>query len=62
MLRTRITRFYILTHHVLERRIQDNLKLGNRIVGNRLSLESILLRTRPTRFYILTHHFLERRI
>ena len=50
VLRTLPTRFYILTNHVLERRIQGNLILGNRIVGNRLYLEAIVLRTRTTIF------------
>ena len=44
----------MLTHHIPERRIH-----GNRILGNRLSQEAIVLRTRTTRFQILTHRILE---
>ena len=62
MLRTLMTRFEILTHHLLERSMQGNRILVVGILGNRVSLETIVLRIRPTRFYILTHHFLESRI
>ena len=52
----RSPRFQMLTHHILERRIEGHSILGNRILGNRLYLEAIVLRTRPTRFQILTPH------
>ena len=59
MLRTLPTRFQTLTHRIIERRTQGNHILEVRILGNLVSLETIVLRTRPTRFQTLTPHILQ---
>ena len=47
MLRTRPTRFQTLTHHILERHIQGKHILEDRILGIRVSLETIVFTIGP---------------
>ena len=62
VLRTLPLRMPILPHHILELRIQGNSILEKSILGNHVSLETIVLRTLPLRMHILPRHNLEHRI